>query len=393
MKKTLLIVTLLLGYSGIAQVTFQTQTTGTTQDLKGTTIIPGTTRGWAAGTGGTILYTADGGITWTAQSSGVTATLEDITWGASGAGGLEFVWACGSSATVVNTMDAGTTWDIQAQGAPYTANAIDFQNVSNGIMVGDQFYATSTNGGNAFSPTMTTSTARAVHFVSTTTGWMCGDGGFIKKTTDSGVTWTDQTSGTTLALHGINFINANEGWACGITGTILHTTNGGTTWTAQTSNTANLLSDIKFFDAQNGWACGYTGTMLRTTNGGTTWTPYFSGETGTAVWLQSLALLDANEGWVVGDDGVILTFSDNGSSAGIENLSAIDLNIYPNPASSTLTIETEAAIESIQITNINGMLVQNETSKSFSIESLTNGVYIIHVKTAKGVITKRFIKD
>ena len=393
MKKILLYSFLLSSTFISAQITFDIQTTGTTQDLKGTTCIPGSNRGWAAGTGGTILYTADGGITWTAQDSEVTATFEDIMWGASGTGELEFVWACGSSSTVVSTMDAGTTWDTQSEGAPYTAYAVHFQSFANGIIVGDQFYATSSNGGNAWSPTMTSSTARAVDFVSATTGWLCGDGGIIKKTTDGGATWTDQTSGTTLGLHGINFINTNEGWACGFTGTILHTTDGGTTWTAQTSNTANLLSDVKFYDAQNGWACGYTGTILRTTNGGTTWTPYFSGETGTAVWLQSIVLKNVNDGWVVGDDGVIITFSDNGESSGIEDLSTIQVKLYPNPASSMLTIETEALIESIEIFDINGSMIQRELTNNFSVASLTNGIYFIHVKTNEGISTKRFIKE
>lgn len=392
MKKALLITTLLLGYSSIAQVTFQSQTSGTVQDLKGTTIIPGTTTGWVSGAGGTILMTTNGGATWASQTSGTTATLEDIMWGASGVGGLEFVWACGSSATVVSTMDAGTTWDIQSEGAPYAANAIDFQNISNGIMVGDQFYATSANGGNAWSPAMTTYTALAVDFTSETTGWICGASGLIKKTTDGGASWTDQVSGTTLALHGIHFINDNEGWACGMTGTILHTTNGGTTWTAQTSNTANLLSDINFSDSQNGWACGYTGTVLRTTNGGSTWTPYFSITTGTSAWLQSIALIDANNAWVVGSGGSILRMTDAGGSAGIEDLSSNELNIYPNPTSSTLTIETEATIENLEIFNVNGTLVQSETTSNFSVEGLNNGIYIIKVETLNGIATTRFIK-
>ena len=130
MKRTLFISSLILCYSGIAQVTFQTQTSGTTQNLKGTTIIPATNTVWAVGTGGTIIITTDTGTTWTPQTSGVTATLEDVMWGASGIGGLEFVWACGSSATVVSTMDAGVTWGIQSQGAPYTAYTINFQGIS-----------------------------------------------------------------------------------------------------------------------------------------------------------------------------------------------------------------------------------------------------------------------
>ena len=394
MKKTLL--TLIMGTCAstlIAQVTFETQTSGTTQNLKGTTIIPGTTIGWAAGAGGTILYTTDGSASWTPQTSNTTSTLEDIMWGASGSGGLEFVWACGSSATALSTMDGGATWEVQSQGAPYDAFTINFQGIANGIMMGDQFYARSSNGGNVYTPTVTSYTYQAVDFVGST-GWACGNGGFIKKTTDGGATWTDQTSGTSEHLVGIDFINANEGWACGYAGVMLHTIDGGLTWTTQGSNTLNLLSSVKFADNLNGWACGYSGTIMRTTNGGTTWTTYFSGGTNTSAWLQSIALIDGNEGWAVGDVGTVIRFTDaGGSSASLEGLNAIQLNVYPNPATNNITIESNSTINSIQIFDLTGALIQIETKESFSIENLNSGVYMINISTENGSINKKLIKE
>lgn len=88
------------------------------------------------------------------------------------------------------------------------------------------------------------------------------------------------------------------------------------------------------------------------------------------------------------------SFSENcAASAAIQETKAVTLSIYPNPASSDLTIETEAIIESIEIFDINGSMVQNETTNNFSVASLTNGIYFIHVKTNEGVITERFIKN
>lgn len=391
MKITLFGIAVLTSVVCSAQVTFTTRSTGTTQDLKGTTIKTGSEKGWTAGTGGVILATTDGGATWAAQTSGVTATLEDISWGGADIDGLDYVWACGSSVTVVNTMDGGASWDTQSEGTPAVAYTINFQGIINGIMMGNGFYATSTNGGNLFSPVMTSYTYQASDFVGST-GWTCGDNGIIKKTTDAGLTWADQSSGTTLALHGIDFINANEGWACGYTGTILHTTDGGTTWTPQASTTANLISSIKFADSQNGWACGYTGTILRTTDGGTTWTNH-SLEGGTLVWLQSIALMNANEGWIVGDDGVIISFEAEPAGVGIQDLSAMQLSVYPNPATSMLTIETKAEIQSIQIFDMSGAMMLTETSSNFSVASLEQGVYFINVYTSEGLVTKRFVKS
>ncbi len=88
------------------------------------------------------------------------------------------------------------------------------------------------------------------------------------------------------------------------------------------------------------------------------------------------------------------SFSENcAGGVGIEEFNTISMTIYPNPVSSILNIETEAAIESIHIFNVNGALVQSETTKKFSVESLMSGVYLISVKTTDGVITKRFVKE
>ncbi len=90
---------------------------------------------------------------------------------------------------------------------------------------------------------------------------------------------------------------------------------------------------------------------------------------------------------------VTASFSEDcAAGAGLEEFKNVVMTIYPNPTSSILTIETEAVIESIHIFNVNGTLVQNAATNTFSVESLTNGVYIIHVKTANGIIIERFVK-
>ena len=58
-----------------------------------------------------------------------------------------------------------------------------------------------------------------------------GTGGTIIRTTDGGVTWTPQTSGTTAWLLGVSFSDRSAGTTVGSGGTILRTTDGGATWT------------------------------------------------------------------------------------------------------------------------------------------------------------------
>lgn len=65
---------------------------------------------------------------------------------------------------------------------------------------------------------------------SSTTGWIVGQGGRILKSTDSGASFTGQTSPTSQDLRGVLALSDQEAWAVGV-GVVLQTTNGGTTWT------------------------------------------------------------------------------------------------------------------------------------------------------------------
>ncbi|MBL7912618.1 MAG: SBBP repeat-containing protein [Bacteroidia bacterium] len=67
--------------------------------------------------------------------------------------------------------------------------------------------------------------------------------------------------------------------------------------------------------------------------------------------------------------------------------------VYPNPASSSLTIKTEETIETVYVYNLLGAVVIEAKSNSFSIEHLAKGVYTLQIKTVNGTGTVRFIKE
>lgn len=58
--------------------------------------------GWAVGIGGAILKTADGGTTWTAQTSGTTAFLYGVDFVDADVG-----WAVGTGGTILHTRNGG----------------------------------------------------------------------------------------------------------------------------------------------------------------------------------------------------------------------------------------------------------------------------------------------
>ncbi|MBW8889641.1 MAG: hypothetical protein JF616_17940 [Fibrobacteres bacterium] len=226
--------------------------------------IPSTTTGILVGDSGTILRTTNGGLNWTAATSGTTANLYGVNMPGTNAG-----FAVGAGGVVVKTT-TGTSWSTVTSGT--SAN----------------LYAT--------------------YWTSTTNGWALGAGGVILKT--NGTTFTPQTSGTTQDLNAAYFSSANNGNAAGNNGVILRTTNGGTNWTAQTSGTTQKLNAMHFPAAATGFVVGNGGVILKTTNSGTNWTALTSGTTAD---LTGIYMTSTTTGTAVGKGGVILTTADGTS--------------------------------------------------------------------------------
>jgi len=108
-------------------------------------------------------------------------------------------------------------------------------------------------------------------FNGTSTGWTAAVNGKIRKTTNGGITWENQTTNTNTTLWCISFLNQQTGWAGGESGVILATTNGGTTWNPQVSGTTNTIYEINFLNSSTGIAGIGLSKVLRTTNGGVNW--------------------------------------------------------------------------------------------------------------------------
>ena len=84
--------------------------------------------------------------------------------------------------------------------------------------------------------------------------------------------WFEQNHLPTVnTLRDVDFVNATTGWAVGGFEVITRTTDGGINWTTQTSGTTNYLTGVSFTDSENGIAVGdggIRGIILRTTDGG-----------------------------------------------------------------------------------------------------------------------------
>lgn len=72
-------------------------------------------------------------------------------------------------------------------------------------------------------------------------------------------------------------------------------------------------------------------------------------------------------------------------------------NVYPNPASESISISSKNVIQSIQISNAIGQEVfavtPNEKETKLMISQLSNGMYFLRLKTANGLKTIKIVKE
>ncbi len=295
-----------LVYFGCSQDTVQFEwrqlESGTGEHLYGIHFID-TKHGWAVGTGGTVLSTVDGGISWKATSIS-HATLTQVNFATPNNG-----WTV-SIGQVHYTGSGGASWNLQhqARGTGKTPPGIldlHFVNTTHGWAVGGKGTVLKTeNGGSRWENQRDLSNKHlwGVYFVDPAHGWIVGEEGEILHTQDGGNRWVQQRSNAEQPLFAVHFVNVTHGWIVGTNGLILHTTDGGITWVRQRTPVNQTLRDIAFRDEKRGWAVGENGLILHTTDSGSTWNRY---PTPAQHNLQDIHL-QKNAGWIVGAKGTIL---------------------------------------------------------------------------------------
>jgi len=65
------------------------------------------------------------------------------------------------------------------------------------------------------------------------------------------------------------------------------------------------------------------------------------------------------------------------------------INVFPNPTTGNLNIETDLKIQEIEIYNASGRILQKEKTTSFELKNRSAGIYFIKIKTSDGVGVKR----
>jgi len=147
--------------------------------------------------------------------------------------------------------------------------------------------------------------------------------------------------------------------------------------------TANVLSSVTI------------GTRTETAAGTNLWKAY-SG-TDLSNWTTesdlSLVTLDNND-WLGLSIGTRRPFTPQDITAALSTSkhNSIEANVYPNPTSDILNIQTAESITNVTAYNIAGQKVLQANTQTINVSNLKTGVYVLKVETTKGTATLKFVK-
>jgi photosystem II stability/assembly factor-like uncharacterized protein len=209
-----------------------------------------------------------------------------------------------------------------------TFRSIDMIDSNLGYIVGSNsaVYRT-TNGGLVWDSVTTTitpgQTLYKVDFINANTGWVfsnTSDAGTIWKTTDAGVSWTQQVltgqTGNDSRIYGAHMLNDTLGWVVNYTPRPFKTTDGGNTWTLQplSDSYGGFLYDIQMINENLGYCVGGGGRFYRTTDSGNNWMydtiPNIP--SGVVVTNYNVNFVDANYGMISTGSGFTFATTDGG---------------------------------------------------------------------------------
>ena len=195
----------------------------------GPCFFPDEQTGWIIGGAGlgdsTSLYkTIDGGTNWDIHKIPGNGVFKDMTFVSADSG-----WICGNSSLLFRTVDGGETWQPQDPGVRGDLYCIEFTDSKTGWMGGTvgQFFLT-TDGGETWTVKRTDNYhhLRDLKLFDAQSAWFCTTGGDVIYTENAGESWRSAHVADNRWLYGIDFASPDVGWVVGEKGLIKKTTNG-----------------------------------------------------------------------------------------------------------------------------------------------------------------------
>ncbi|GEM_PF-280011 len=297
------------------QIGWSTQNSNTQLNLHDLKFIDNNT-GWCVGQNGLIIKTTNGGLNWDNQVSNSTKHLLGIDFINANTG----IVVGGDNygmAVILKTTNSGVNWVVKLYSSVTQLIDLTIVDLNTVFAVGTpsvtNVMVKSSNLGENWSVVntgITNSPLYSLFFMNENTGWICGgvynsqNADALYKTTDGGVSWSNQSQYTTPYHRSIYFKDNSTGWVIGPRAYC--TTDGGVIWNRVNDSLSG--GKIFFFNSNNGWIL--SNYILKTTDGGAVWKKYQFGSYN----IRNFNFVNENTGWMCGDSGIILKTTTGGST-------------------------------------------------------------------------------
>ena len=275
----------------------------------------------AAGGQDVTLKTNDGGTNWSVGSTLADVNILDVSCGSASLCVAAGVNSAGTSGVILYSTDGGQTWTRRNE--PYQVYAVDCPNDDNCNAVGKVSEASFTrDGGTTWITTIElgqrlgNTDLFGVDCVDTITCWMVGDGGrtigiYPNPWGPGGIgviTKLDLFTNPPRTLYDISCVTQDICVSVGQAGVIARSTNAtGRSWdTSINSGVIQNLNGVSCPTASRCYAVGDAGTMLKSVDGGITWGRELLPTNVNTVNFEGIECFSEQTCLAVGSDGTIL---------------------------------------------------------------------------------------
>ena len=371
--------------------------------------------GYGAGNNGEIFKTTNGGNTWNAQSSGNNTGNICSGYFLDSLNGWYLLQSSTSSeTTILRTANGGSSWDSLFT-IPYRIYSAHFHNKNTGFVcgTGGRVFKT-TNGGKTWKLILTKFTYYdfvKITFSDEKHGWITANQWEIFRTTDGGDTWFSCRNGWGR-YNDLVFIDSLIGWSTGICGSsdvpFTRTTDGGASWIDYSMVLPTQMSGLSFPSRKTGYSIGGKGVVCKTTDSGDTWRQL---KFPSSYNINEVCFVDDMIGWVATENGLIY-YTENG---GEESQSVISDNKnkqpkdfqlyqnYPNPFNPSTLIKYSIPKEgkvTLTVYNLLGQKMKELVNEfkpagnyelKFNAAKLPAAVYFYQLQSGNYIETKKLI--
>jgi photosystem II stability/assembly factor-like uncharacterized protein len=298
----------------------------------------------------TVLKTIDKGQTWKQLELSIGTTFQYSHFFNADTG----LVIANDYARIYKTSDGGANWKI-INPAPYGYNYardLHFINQNIGFLsldaIGNATIVKTKDAGETWSTVWGAryqgEVFHKIHFIDEKTGYASRYEKFYK-TEDSAKTWKELWSEGSKDISSIWFINPKTGFVAGEEGLLKRTNDSGKTWTSITISTPfnDDFYTIKLFNEEVGYLTSENGIIYKTVDGGNSWE-----QNGKANFykMSSLKFAPDSTVYVVGEYGSILT-----SEVSEYHISPISINTINNCSTeiSTLITAVLSSVDSLKL--------------------------------------------